>query len=215
MVSFLSFSLSSEIHLAKITMSTSCYARRKMNPYAANSCTSLMCWNEPVSDMGLSQAVPDFVGACQSKARVLPAFCWKCRTYLLIWGQVTLQLQYPDWPAGEVLQKEKGSTEASFWNTENPRTLPSPKYGVALKDVLEGLPCTLFQWHIVNVPLSSLKVSVNQREWMSISCALSCGKVWCNSSLTEIHAVVAEINTSVPKILLHSSCCRLLLHTEL
>lgn len=87
MVSFSGFSLPSETHLAKITTSTLCYAQGKRHPDAWNTelVAALLSDAEiTVSQVwALSPAVPDFGGPCQSKARVLPAFCWKSGTYPL------------------------------------------------------------------------------------------------------------------------------------
>lgn len=73
--------LSSETHLAKIAMSTSCCAYGEMDPNVWNTepvAAPLSYAERSVSQIwALSPAVPDFEGPCQSKARVLSAFCWK------------------------------------------------------------------------------------------------------------------------------------------
>jgi len=87
MVSFSGFSLSFETHRAKITVSTSCYTHGKMNPDVWNTepVAALLSYAEMIESQiwALFPAVPDCGGPCQSKARVLPVFCWKHGTYLL------------------------------------------------------------------------------------------------------------------------------------
>lgn len=191
MVSSSRFLLSSETHLAKRTMSTSCYAHKKMNPDVRDTepGAALFSYAEmAVSQIwALSPAVPDSGGPCQSQSspcllleiQDLPAplasFATTCRSHFSCSFQADLRV--------EVLQKEKRRTEASFCNTENPRTLPRPKHSVILEDILEQFSCCpLPETRIsssVAVLLSSLEVSVNSREWPSIRCTLwSMENIW-------------------------------------
>lgn len=149
-VSFSGFLLSSETHLAKITISTSCYAHGKMNPDVWNTepVAALLSYAEmTVSQIrALLPAVPDFGGPCQNKARVLPAFCWKRGTYLLF--QLVLPHSAGHHSAavsrltcGWKSCRIKKEAQRHVSETEKTRILPGLKCGVTLQYVLEGLPC--------------------------------------------------------------------------
>lgn len=188
-------------------------AASRCEGYRAKSCTFLLCWNGCVSDMGPLTSCTWLWGPCQSKARVLLAFYWKYRIYLYFYRyfasfaskcrshfscsiQADLRV--------EVLQKEKRCTEASFWNTENPRMLPRPKYNVILEDILEELSSILYQRHgsllVVAVLLPSLEVPVSDRVTEYQLHFVVYEKYL--ASFPWMCAVMAEINTSVHKLLL-------------
>lgn len=192
-VSFSGFLLSSETHLAKITISTSCYSHGKMNPDVWNTepVAALLSYAEmTVSQIrALLPAVPDFGGPCQNKGRVLPAFCWKCGTYLLF------QLVLPHsaghhsaavsrltcgWKSCRIKKEAQRHVSETLKNQEHYQDSNMVSlYSTFWRDYL----AVLFQWHTVIVLLSSLKVSVNQREWMGINCTLwAVENVWYNVS---------------------------------
>lgn len=66
-------------------MSTLCYAHEKMNPDARDPEPGAALFSYAEMAVSHTWAVPDSGGPCQSKARILLAFCWKYRIYLVLW----------------------------------------------------------------------------------------------------------------------------------
>ena len=116
--------------------------------YRACSCTSLICWNDRVSDMGPLPSCPWLWGTLPKQSQSSPCLLLETWDLLALPAGFATQHRSPfscsvqaDLRV-EVLQNEQGGTEASFWNTEKPRPLPRHKYGVTVEDILEGLPCS-------------------------------------------------------------------------
>lgn len=178
--------------------------------YRARSCTFLLCWNGclrhgPSRQLSLTlgdlaKVKPEFSLPSAGNAGFTcysASFATKCRSHFSCSIQADLRV--------EVLKREKRCTEASFWNTENPRRLPRPKYSVTLEDILEELShCPLPETRtsssgscvsILSRGASELKrVTKYQLHFVVYGKYLASFPWMC--------AVVAEINTSVHKLLL-------------
>lgn len=158
----------------------------------------------------LSPAIPDSGGPCQSKARVLLPSAGNigftcCSGYFCHEVQVTLQLQYPGWPAGGSPAEGKvmhGGKFLKHWKSKNITKTQiqchsGGYFGGTLFAVLYQRQGPLL---VVAVLLSSLEVSVNSRVTEYQLHFMGYGKYL--AFLPWMCAVVTEINTSVHKLLL-------------
>lgn len=155
----------------------------------ARSCTFSCAEMAGCQIWALSPAVPDSGGPCQSKARLLLAFCWKYKVCLLLWL---------------VLPQSTGHTSAAVsrltcgWKSCRRKRDTWRQVSVTLK-IQERFQDsnTVSLWRILwsnylavlyqrqgsllvaAVLHSSLEVSVNSRGWPCISCTLwSMENIW-------------------------------------
>lgn len=158
----------------------------------------------------LSSAVPGSGGPCQSKSRVLLAFCWKCRTYLLLWLALPPSTGHTSAAVSRLTCGWKSRRRKRDGQRQVSETLKiqeryqDPNTVSLWRIFWRNYLAVLYQWQwpllVVAVLLSSRGVSELKRVTKYQLHFVGYGKYL--ASLPWMCAVVAEISTSVHKLLL-------------